>query len=131
MQTFTRALLTWFLLAWIASAHAASFDGKWSGQMLSSAGSTIKVDLSISSAGGTLRLSPTGYVTNFDNPDQCHFRDIVVNVDSRTDSKLTFVVRGDLALIGCFKGAGALTMVDAKTLDGTLKDGRTFRLSRK
>lgn len=131
MRTPIQALLPLILMGSVASAQPASFDGKWSGQMVSSTGSPMKVDLSISSAGGLLRLSPTGLPTNIDNPDQCHFRDIAVNVDSRSESKLTFVVRGDLALIGCFKGAGALTLVDAKTIEGTLKDGRAFKLSRR
>jgi hypothetical protein len=131
MQTSFKVASILLLAASIAHAQSASFDGKWSGRMVSSPGAEIKVDLSLTKAGGTLRISPSGYAASVDNPDQCHQRDIPVAVDSRTDTALTFVVRGDLALQGCFKGAGALKLIDAKNIEGTLKDGRSFKLVRK
>lgn len=133
MPTSVRVASTLLFIAMTASAQTASFDGKWSGQMESSAGFPIRVDLSISSSGGTVRLSPAPRaVPAVDgSADQCHNREIPVSVNSRTASDLAFVVRGDQALRGCFKGAGALKLVDAKSLTGTLEDGRSFRLSRK
>jgi hypothetical protein len=132
MPTSVKVASTLFLIAMTASAQTASFDGKWSGQMESSAGFPIRVELSLSSSGGTLRLSPSGQSpSGIDNPDLCHNREIPVSVSSRTASDLGFVVRGDQALRGCFKGAGALKLVDAKNVTGTLEDGRSFRLSRR
>jgi hypothetical protein len=132
MPTSVQVASTLFFIAMSASAQTASFDGRWSGQMESSAGFQIRVELAISSSGGSLRLSPSGQApSGIDNPDLCHNREIPVSVSSRTASDMAFVVRGDQALRGCFKGAGALKLVDAKNLTGTLEDGRSFRLSRR
>ena len=133
MSISVKVASTLFFIAMAASAQTASFDGKWSGKMESSAGFPIRVDISISSSGGTLRLSPSPQsVPAVDgSADSCHNRDLPVSVNSRTASDLAFVVRGDQALRGCFKGAGALKLVDAKSLTGTLEDGRSFRLFRK
>lgn len=130
MRTLITLATVLLFAAPFAGAQTSAFDGKWSGRMISATGSPIRVDLTVTAAKGTLRLSPTDHAVNNGNPDACHMREIPVSIESRTDSELSFVVRGDLALRGCFSGAGALKLVDAKNVNGTLKDGRAFKLSR-
>lgn len=131
MRTFVGVTLALLLAAPIAGAQTSPFDGKWSGQMVSAMGKPIRVDLTVAGATGHLRLSPAAEAVNSGNPDTCHLRDIPVSIESKTDTDLNFVVRGDKAMIGCFSGAGAVKLVDPKNATGTLKDGRTFKLSRK
>lgn len=122
------------ILAFAASVSVAqtdSLDGKWSGQMAAANGVPIRVDISVSKATGNVRLSPVSGASPVDNHDTCHFRDIPVDIATRSATELNFVVRGDKVLRGCFKGAGVLKLVDGKSATGTMKDGRSFTLTRR
>lgn len=117
-----------FLFASIACAQQTSYQGKWTGLATASNGSQIRVDLTIANAGGILRTSPhANYVTI----DQCHNRDIPVVVESQTESEMTIAIKGGTVLKGCIDETATLKLIDPKTLQSTLKDGRTMKLTRK
>jgi hypothetical protein len=47
------------------------------------------------------------------------------------ESELTFAIQGEKVLDGCINESATLKVVDAKTLKGTLTDGRSMTLVRK
>lgn len=117
-----------FLFASIACAQQTSYQGKWTGLATGSNGSKIQVDLTIANAGGTLRTSP---YSNYVTIDQCHNRDIPVVVQSQTESELIIAIKGGTVLKGCIDETATLKLIDPKTLQSTLQDGRTMKLTRK
>ncbi|WP_077035709.1 hypothetical protein [Pelomonas sp. KK5] len=110
-------------------AHAQSgFQGKWVGTAAKATGEPVQIQLVIAKAGGTLRLEQAqGYVTR----DQCLDRDIPVTVNSQTESELNVSIKGNTVLKGCIDETATLKLVDGKTLQGTLQDGRTMKLVKK
>ncbi len=117
-----------FLIASIVHAQQPAFQGKWTGTAATSTGSPVQVDLVIANAGGTLRLSQSaGYVTR----DQCLDRDLPVAVNSQTETELVVEIKGSTVLRGCIDETATLKLIDGKTLQSTLKDGRTMKLVRK
>jgi hypothetical protein len=128
MRTSHRVASILLLIASAAAAQTASYQGKWSGHATASNGSEIRIDLTITESGGTLRTTPS---KNYVTIDQCHDRDIPVVVQSQTASELTVAIQGGKVLRGCLDETATLTLIDPKTLQGTLKDGRSVKLTRK
>ncbi|MFT7776502.1 hypothetical protein [Roseateles sp.] len=128
MQTRLKLASLLLLAATFAHAQQPSFQGTWTGQAVSGTGSQVRVVLTIAGNGGKLRLSPS---VNYVTTDQCHDRDIPVVVEAQTESELTFAIQGEKVLHGCINESATLKVVDAKTLKGTLKDGRSMTLVRK
>ena len=128
MRNSCRVASILLLLASASHAQQTSYQGKWTGLATAGNGSQIRVDLTITNAGGTLRTSPS---MNYVTIDQCHDRDIPVTVESQTESEMTIAIMGAKILKGCIDETATLKLIDAKTLQGTLKDGRTVKLTRK
>lgn len=128
MRTSHRVASILFLIAAAAHAQTASYQGKWTGHATASNGSEIRIDLTIKEAGGTLRTSLS---KNYVTVDPCFDRDIPVVVQSQTESELTVAIQGGKVLRGCIDETATLKLIDAKTLQGTLKDGRSVKLMRK
>jgi hypothetical protein len=119
---------TLILFTTLASAQPSPFDGKWSGPATSPTAGQIQVDLKIAKGAGTMRYEQkVNYVTT----DQCANRDLPVVVESQTATEMTIAIKGDTVLKGCFNESSTLKLIDPKTLQGTLKDGRTMKLTRK
>jgi len=128
MRTSLKAALTLFLVASIAHAQQSTFDGKWTGPATSSTAGQIQVNLTIKKASGTLRYAQK---VNYVTIDQCAERDLPVVVESQSSSEMTISIKGDTVLKGCINETATLKLVDGKTLESTLKDGRTMKLTRK
>ncbi len=128
MRTTALFASSLFLLASIAHAQQPALQGKWTGQATNSTGAQVQVDLVVAKAGATLRLSQSGgYVTR----DECLDRDIPVSVTSQSDSEMVVAIQGAKVLRGCLDETATFKLTDPKTLQGTLKDGRTVKLVRK
>jgi len=117
------------LCLFASAAHAQSpYQGKWTGTATASNGSQVRVDVTIDKAGGKLRTSPQ---QNYTSIDQCHNRDIPLTVESQTDTELVVSIKGEKVLKGCINETATLKLIDPKTLQSTLQDGRTMKLTRK
>ena len=118
------------LLLFVSLAHAdqPAYQGKWTGSATNSTGAQVQVALEIKQTAGKLRLSQSsGYVTR----DECLDRDIPVAITSQTDSEMIIAIQGEKALRGCIDETATLKLVDPKTLQATLKDGRSMKLTHK
>ncbi len=128
MRTSIKLSSCLILVASIAQAQTPAFQGKWTGSATTGTGSEIQVQLTIAKSGGKLRLSQnSGYVTR----DECLDRDVPYVVSSQTDSELNLSAKTDKVLKGCFDEAIKLTLVDPKTVQASLKDGRSMKLTHK
>lgn len=128
MRTSYRVAGVLFLFASLAHAQPASYQGKWTGTVTASNGSQIRVNVTIAKDGGTLRTSPGSNTVTI---DQCHDRDIPIIVQSQTASELTVAIKGASVLKGCIDETATLKLIDPKTLQSTLQDGRVVKLTRK
>ena len=124
----TSAKLASLLVLFTSFAFAQTFDGKWSGPATSPSAGDIQVDLTITKSGGVMRYEQK---VNYTSIDQCANRDITVSVVSQTATEMVIAIQGAKVLKGCFDETATLKIVDGKTLQSTLKDGRTMKLSRK
>lgn len=132
MRTSSKVLASSLVLFASLAVHAAdtsSLKGKWAGTVNNAKGERVQVQLTVADAGkATLRLAQSeGYVTR----DECLDRDIPVVVTAQTATELTVDIKGESVLKGCINESATLKVIDAKTLQSTLKDGRTMTLSRK
>jgi hypothetical protein len=117
-----------FLVASLAHAEQPAFQGKWTGSATNSTGNQVQVALTVTKTGGVLRMAQNaGYVTR----DECLDRDVPYTVSSQTDSELNLTAKTDKVLKGCFDEAIKLTLVDPKTVQASLKDGRSMKLTHK
>lgn len=128
MRTSAKFASLLVLCTSFAFAQQSTFDGKWSGPATSPSAGDIQVDLTIAKSGGTLRYEQK---VNYTAIDQCANRDIPVSVVSQTATEMVIAIQGAKVLKGCFDETATLKIVDGKTLQSTLKDGRTMKLSRK
>ena len=127
MKISTLFASAFMLAALQGHAQQAAFDGTWTGFATSGTGSQVRVVLTIAGQGGKLRLSPS---VNYVTTDPCHDRDIPVVVEGQTATELSFAIQGDKVLKGCLNESAKLKAVDGKTVEGSLKDGRTMKLTR-
>lgn len=128
MRTSYRVAAVLCLFASAAQAQPSPFDGKWSGPATSPSAGQIQVDLTIAKGGGKMRYEQKA---NYVTADQCANRDLPVVVESQTATEMTIAIQGEKVLKGCFNESSTLKLIDPKTLQGTLKDGRTMKLTRK
>jgi hypothetical protein len=116
-----------FVLASSVHAQPSPYDGKWAGFATSSTGAEVRVELKLGKDGGSVRFAQ---MMNYTTIDQCAERDLPVVVESHTPSALTISIKGGAVLKGCLEETATLKVLDNKTLQGTLKDGRSMKLSR-
>ena len=132
MRTSSKVLASTLVLFASLAVHAAdapSLKGKWTGTINNAKGEPVQVQMTVTDAThGILRLAQSGgYVTR----DECLDRDIPVVVTAQSASELTVDIKGDSVLKGCINESATLKIIDAKTVQSTLKDGRTMTLNRK
>ncbi|MBV8036532.1 hypothetical protein [Roseateles sp.] len=127
MRTSTKFASLLVLFTSFASAQQSTFDGKWSGPATSPSAGQIQVNLTIAKGSGTMRYAQK---VNYTTVDQCANRDIPVSVVSQTASEMVIAIQGAKVLKGCIDETATLKLVDGKTLQSTLKDGRAMTLAR-
>ena len=130
MQALFKIVPLLALVASVAQAQTAApnYQGQWTGMATAATGAQVRVLLTIKGQGGVLRMTPSA---NYVTIDQCHDRDLPLSVESQTASELNISIKGDTVLKGCLTETATLKAIDANTLQGTLKDGRTMQLVRK
>jgi hypothetical protein len=120
-------LITLFPLA-VPAQEPNAYLGTWTGSMATSGAKVLPLELSITETGGTWRFLRGGTGTR-ENP--CVGKEFPVTVVSRSQAELQFEVKGSSVIQGCVDEPGVLRPVDAQNLEGTLKDGRAIKLTRK
>ena len=87
----------------------------------------MNLEVVLTGTSGTWRMtSMTGPGRN--NP--CLGRELPVVILAQSDNELNLEVQGGKVIQGCLDQTASLKLIDPKTLDGALKDGRPVKLSR-
>ncbi|MBC7788774.1 MAG: hypothetical protein H7Z74_02405 [Anaerolineae bacterium] len=111
----------------IYAQQSPSLLGKWSGTMSTAGGGELAVELSLSETAGTWRFVPKGSQGR-NNP--CLGKDFPVVVTTQSATELKFEVLGASVIQGCINAAAVLNLIEGKSLEGSLADGRIVKLAR-
>ena len=106
---------------------AADYSGKWSGAVILPGGAELSLDVNISNAAGTYRVTPKG-VMRIANP--CVGKEYPIQVTTATSSELVFDVKQSSVLTGCPDVTITFKKSGEKSLDGVASNGLGVRLSR-
>ncbi len=116
-----------------ATLHAQPPDlsGKWRGTLETKSGTApMELYVVIKGRTGTLRMSLSARALGSGRLGACYDRDLPLEVVEPTDTDVVLDVQGAKVLQGCLNQKARLKLVDGKTLEGTLADGRAMKLTR-
>jgi hypothetical protein len=123
VQLFALVVATGFCSNLFAQ-QTGPFEGKWNGTMQIGGGRSLPIEASFDTTGGKWRIT----VSNRENP--CMNRDLPLSITSQSQSELVFALNGSKVLVGCSDATIALKLIDNKTLEGAVDDGRKVRLTK-
>jgi hypothetical protein len=113
----------------VSQAQEVSYAGKWIGTVATTQGQPMDVDVVIKGDTGTWRMRLHGASTQ-GRLNPCLERDLPAQVLAQSDTQRVFQVQGSRVQQGCFNQKVTLRLVDRKTLEGKLGDGRAVKLTR-
>ncbi|MBU1361018.1 MAG: hypothetical protein KKC85_02790 [Gammaproteobacteria bacterium] len=113
-------------LSFVAWGQPASYEGTWTAKFETKRGTGRGGVVVIQGSGGTWDMEGGGRQT-----DPCTGRQAPILVQSATADELVFEVKRSTALAGCPDSTLTMKRVDEKTLQGAMRDGRSFTLTRK
>ncbi len=103
-----------------------TIDGKWTGTVPNLQGNPLNIEVVLQGQSGSWRMTPqSGPGRN--NP--CFGRELPITV-TQSESQVTIEILGDKVIQGCMNQTASMKLLDPKTLEGALKDGRPIKLSR-
>lgn len=104
--------------------QAEVFKGKWTGTMENPQGRELKVEVVFEGAMGKWRVVSTG------RGNACLNKDLPFFVSSQSNADVSIKLNGSSVVQGCSDNVISLKLVDAKTLEGAVEDGRKVKLVR-
>jgi hypothetical protein len=121
VQLLALVAATLFCSALLAQ-KASPFEGKWTGTLQTAGGRGLPIEAVFDAAGGKWRI----VASSKENP--CMNRDLPLTITNQSAVELVFALNGSKALAGCSDATIALKLIDTKTLEGAVDDGRKVRL---
>jgi hypothetical protein len=109
------------------SQTAGPLEGKWVGTAQGRGGGELLVHLQLTGSAGTWQYPRQG-AKGRNNP--CLGVDFPVTVSSRTETELVIAIEGSKVLQGCENQSATFRVTDAKSLEGSLAEGRAVKLTR-
>jgi hypothetical protein len=98
------------------------FEGKWSGTLQTAGGRGLPIEAVFDAVGGKWRIVASS------KENLCMNRDLPLTITSQSAAELVFALHGSKALAGCSDTTISLKLIDTKTLEGAVDDGRKVRL---
>lgn len=109
-------------------AQATDFQGKWTSQLISKSGKDQVIELVLNESDGTWLMVPqTG---KSGKSDPCVGKEFPVAVVSQSSPDIVLEINGSKVIAGCINQGASLKLMDGKTLEGSLKDGRALKFVR-